>query len=477
MFESLPARRVPAVPRLVVALALLFSLALTAVTPHLSLAQNPTETDASVRFVHASPDAPAVDVVVDGAVVASDLAFGQATDALSLSPDEHQLQIVPTGEDASSAVVDTKLDPDGSTTYIVAVSGLLKDIEAKVYDVHKDDLDAGKSRLRLINLSPEDTNVDFYVTGGDKLFDDLAFGKASDYTDLDTGSYDFEVRPHDQETAALSIPAFEVQDGNAYDLLLIGTAADHTLSVVPLTTPVATPCSAVLNIGTPDDACVRVIHASPDAPAVDIYVNGSKVIENLAYGAGTDFAALPSGNDREIQIVSTGSTVDDAIFDTKVDLGPGKAYDVVAVGMADDLDAVVENVDLSAVPEGQARVRMIHAAPDVDGVDVVVTDGPDLFTGVDFKDTTDYQTIDAGTYDLQVKNGDDVLIRVQDFTIEAGNVYDVLVIGRSDDGSLQLVAFSAPAESPTGTAATPALASTPMTVEEATPAIEATPTS
>ncbi|HET9660979.1 MAG TPA: DUF4397 domain-containing protein [Thermomicrobiales bacterium] len=475
MYESKSVRRRLPVPRLAVALAFLLSLALAAVTPQLSLAQNPTETDASVRFVHASPDAPAVDVIVDGAVVASDLAFGQATDALSVSPDEHQLQIVPTGQDASSAVVDTTLDPDSGTTYIVAVSGLLKDIEAKVYDVHKDDLDTGQSRLRLINLSPEDTSVDFYVTGGDELFDDLDFGTASDYTDLDTGSYDFEVRPHDQETASLSIPGFEVGDGNAYDLLLIGAAADNTLSVVPLTTPVSTPCSTVLGSGTPGDACVRVIHASPDAPAVDIYVNGSKVVENLAYGAGTDFAPLPSGDDREIQIVPTGSSVDDAIFDTTVDLGPGKAYDVVAVGMADDIDAIVENVDLSAIPEGQARVRVMHAAPDVDGVDVVVTDGPELFTGVEFKDTTDYQVIDAGTYDIQVKQGDDVLIRVQDLTLEAGQVYDILAIGRSDDGSLQLVAFSAPAESPTGMAATPDMASTPMTVEEATPAIEATP--
>jgi len=108
-------------------------------------------------------------------------------------------------------------------------------------------------------------------------------------------------------------------------------------------------------------------------------------------------------------------------------------------------------------------------------VDVVVTDGPELFTGVDFKDTTDYEVMDAGTYDIQVKHDDDVLIRVQDLTIEAGNVYTILAIGRSDDGSLQLVAFSSPAESPTGMAATPDMASTPMTVDEATPALESTP--
>lgn len=469
--------RVVPIQRVGVALALLAALTLSAFAPHLTQAQDPTETDASVRFVHTSPDAPAVDVIVDGAVVASDLAFGQATDALAVSPDEHQVQIVPAGQDASSAVIDTSFDPDGGKTYIVAASGLLKDIEAKVYDVHKDDLDSGKSRLRLINLSPEDTHVDFYVAGGDELFDDLEFGKASDYTDLDTSTYDFEVRPHDQETASLTIPGFDVGDGNAYDLLLLGTTADQSLSVLPLTTPVATPCSSVIGSGTPTDACVRVIHASPDAPAVDVYVNGSKVIENLAYGAGTDFAALPAGNDREIQIVPAGGTVDDAIFDTSVDLGEGKAYDVVAVGMSEDLDAIVENVDLSAVAEGQSRLRVMHAAPDVGDVSVVVTDGPTLFEGVGFKDTTDYEVLDAATYDIQIKDGDNVLIRVQDFTLQAGQAVDVLAIGRTDDNSLQLIAFSAPTESPTGMAATPDLASTPMTVDEATPELVASPTS
>ena len=51
-----------------IALALAVSLALTAFAPNVATAQDPTETDASVRFVHASPDAPPVDVIVDGAI-------------------------------------------------------------------------------------------------------------------------------------------------------------------------------------------------------------------------------------------------------------------------------------------------------------------------------------------------------------------------------------------------------------------------
>lgn len=458
-----------------VALALVLSLSLTAFAPRMATAQDPTETDASVRFVHASPDAPAVDVIVDGAAVATDLAFGQATDYISVSPDEHQVQIVPTGSTADSAVIDTTFDPDDDDSYILAVSGLLNDIELKTWDVDTDDLDAGKSRVRMINLSPDDANVDLYVTGGDQVFGDLEFGEASDYTDMDAGSYDFEVRQHESETVALAIPGFEVGDGNAYSLLLLGQSADSTLSVLSLATSVDTPCSEVLGIGTPSDACVRVIHASPDAPAVDIYVNDSLIAQALEFGSTTDFVALPSGDDREVKIVPAGSTVDDAVNTTDLDLDEGHAYEVIALDMVDDLDVHVEDVNLSAVPEGQARLRVIHAAPDVDDVSVVVTDGPTLFDGVSFQDATDYQVLDAGAYDIQVKQGDDVLIRVTDFSVEAGMVYDVIAIGRNDDGSLALVAVTAPAESPTGAASTPDSASTPMLVDEATPELIGTP--
>ena len=327
----------------------------------------------------------------------------------------------------------------------------------------------------MINLSPDDVHVDLFVTGGDELINDLEFGEASDYNDLDTGTYDFEVRQNDSETVSLAVPGFDVGDGNAYDLLFLGQSADSTLSVLPLATPVNTPCSEVLGIGTPTDACVRIVHASPDAPAVDIYVNDSIIVEGLAFGSTTDFVALPAGDDREVKIVPAGSTVDDAVNTTGLDLDEGHAYEVLALDMVDDLDVKVEDVDLSAVPAGQSRVRVIHAAPDVDDVTVTVTDGPELFSGVSFKDVTDYEVLDAGTYDIQVKQGDDVLIRVTDFTVEAGMAYDVIAIGRNDDGTLALVAVTAPTEAPTADAATPDMASTPILVEEATPELIATP--
>ena len=40
---------------------------------------------------------------------------------------------------------------------------------------------------------------------------------------------------------------------------------------------------------------IRVFHASPDAPAVDILVNGKVAFANVAYPSVTHFATLPDG--------------------------------------------------------------------------------------------------------------------------------------------------------------------------------------
>jgi hypothetical protein len=40
---------------------------------------------------------------------------------------------------------------------------------------------------------------------------------------------------------------------------------------------------------------VNIVHASPDAPAVDIYFDGAAAVENLPFGIATGWVALPAG--------------------------------------------------------------------------------------------------------------------------------------------------------------------------------------
>ena len=90
------------------------------------------EADATIRVVHGSPGAPDVDLLLDGQPLLKGIAYGTATEYTTLTPEEHRLQIVPSGQTADAAVVDETIDAAPGAAYVLAVFGLLNDIGGAV---------------------------------------------------------------------------------------------------------------------------------------------------------------------------------------------------------------------------------------------------------------------------------------------------------------------------------------------------------
>lgn len=192
--------------------------------------------DAMVRVIHASPDAPAVDIFVDGARAIENLAFGEATDYVALPAGEHQVQVAPAGAEATDAVIDATLTLEGGVWYQVAAVGLLAEITAAVFEVDGSEVDDDKARVRVIHASPDAPGVDVAVADGPVLFENIEFPNGTDYAEVDAGTYDLQVRPTGTEDVALDLPGVEFMGGGIYDIFAIGTLADGTLTVLPLTT-------------------------------------------------------------------------------------------------------------------------------------------------------------------------------------------------------------------------------------------------
>ena len=83
------------------------------------------------------------------------------------------------------------------------------------------------------------------------------------------------------------------------------------------------------------EARVRVVHASPDAPAVDVWVNGSVAFSNAPFTGITDYAALEPGT-YNVQVSPTGAT-EPIVIDADLDLATQTDYTVVAVGMLENI--------------------------------------------------------------------------------------------------------------------------------------------
>jgi hypothetical protein len=441
-----------------VALALVVALLPGRTTP-VRAQEEVAEADATVRVIHASPGAPEVDVLIDGQPLLERVAYGTASDYLAITAEEHRLQIIPTGQTAEAAVVDETIDAAPGQAYLLAVYGLLNDIGGDVYDVDLSEIEPGQARVRLINFSPDAGDVDLLETGGDEWFSDVGLGEASDYEDIAPGTYSADVRGGDDDRVLQTVADLTFEETRVDDVVVLGQVADDSLEVQSLVTTVSPSCAEVLGLeGASSDACVRLVHAAPDAPPVDVYLNDAEIAQNLEFGTATEYVTVPSGTGRGVRVTATGTPVEEAIIDTSLDFDPGQAYEILVTGGGDDLEATITGTDLRPLAEGQARVRVIHASPDAGAVDIGVKGSEDnLFEGIDFRDATDYVVVDAGDYALEVRpGGEDMTVALEtDATFEEGVTYDLVALGRPEDQTLTLLTLMAEVPIQTGDVATP----------------------
>jgi hypothetical protein len=165
-------------------------------------------------------------------------------------------------------------------------------------------------------------------------------------------------------------------------------------------------CSDDDNAGPSADSRVRVVHASPDAPAVDVLVDGSEVLSDVPYGNASTYLTVASGA-RNLKVNAAGTAT--SVIDADVTLASASDYTVIAGGLLTDIVPIVAEDDNSAPAAGNARVRVVHGAPSAPAVDVYVTaPGADLasatpaLSGVSFGAVSQYLDVAAGTYQVRV---------------------------------------------------------------------------
>jgi hypothetical protein len=211
-------------PRRLAMLAAATALALSAVAPVAAA------DDAMVRVLHASPDAPNVDVYVDDAAVLTDVPFKTLSDYLALPAGEHQVKVTPAG-DAATAVIDAAVTVEAGQRYTIAAINEVASIEAKVLvDAANPTVDAAK--VRIVHFSPDAGAVDVAPDGADALVSALEFPNDTGYVELAAGAYDLEIRAAGTDTVALDLPEISLAAGNAYSVFAVGSAEGGSLDVV-----------------------------------------------------------------------------------------------------------------------------------------------------------------------------------------------------------------------------------------------------
>jgi len=189
--------------------------------------------DVSLRVAHLSPDAPAVDVLVNGEVALSGVSFPEFSDYLAVPAGEYRIQVTPAGAN-DVVVIDATLTLESGGVYTVAATGLLAHGDLQPLVIGDQVTTSSRSNVRFIHLSPDAPGVDIAVAGGDVVFPDVTFREGSGYAELPGGTYDLEVRVAGTQTVALPVPGVTIMDGMNYTIYAIGLLSDGSLAALPV---------------------------------------------------------------------------------------------------------------------------------------------------------------------------------------------------------------------------------------------------
>lgn len=191
--------------------------------------------DARVRAVHASPDAPNVDVLVNNGLAVPNLAFRQASAYLTVPANTYNFKVRPAGQPGPD-VINADVPLAANTTYSVAAVDVLSSISPRVY-VDDNTLDPLNARVRFIHASPNAPAVDVALAGGAVLFSNVSFTQNGGYIAVPRGVYDLEVRLAGTSTVVLPLPGLFLDDNTVYTAWAMGLVGSQT-----------TPLQAVLTV-------------------------------------------------------------------------------------------------------------------------------------------------------------------------------------------------------------------------------------
>jgi len=407
-------------------------------------APDPEPQEGRLRVGHMSPNAPNVDVYVDGNAVLEDVPFGAVSGYLSVPAGDHDVAITAAGDPDTEVFAGT-VTIAGDTDYTVAAIGELGDqadqpFEPLIVEDDNSDLDDETARLQAFHVSPDAPAVDITAAGGDVvLFDGVEYGQ-SRAVEVGPGTYTVEIRGDTSGNDGDVVASYEVtlEGGMVYSAFAAGylTPDDE-----PANEPFNLLLSTVDGRGAapepaPAEGRVRVAHMSPNAPNVDVYLDGSAVLEDVPFGAVSGYLTV-SASEHDVEITAAGDP-DTSVFAGPVTVAPDTDYTIAATGEIGDqadqpFEPLVLEDDNSEVGSNQSRLRVVHASPDAPAVDVTAGGGDVvLFDGVPYGGSG-YVEVEANDYTVQIRgdtdSNDGSVVADYDVSLNGGTVYTAFAAG------------------------------------------------
>jgi hypothetical protein len=270
--------------------------------------------------------------------------------------------------------------------------------------------------------------VDVYVTAptaelGTPLLANVPFRAVSDAVEVPAGTYRIRVTTAGSRTPVYDSGSVPLAAGSNLVAVAIDRAAGASpIQLAVLTTDASAPKLDLFDTRT----SLRAVHASPDAPAVDILVDNAVALSNVPFPVASNYLALASGG-RNVKVNAAGTST--TVIDNTSPYAAGRSYTLLAVNFLSAIEPLLVEDRLAFPGPGQAQVRVIHASPDAPNVDVLAGTTR-VLSNVPFKAASDYLSLPAGSVTFSVNvAGTSTTATAATANLEAGKVYTAVAVG------------------------------------------------
>jgi hypothetical protein len=177
-------------------------------------------------------------------------------------------------------------------------------------------------------------------------------------------------------------------------------------------------------------AFIRLFHASPDAPAVDVYANGRLLAKGITYKQLTRYLSVPSGN-YSVEVFPADQKMN-PVISTVLQIVPNTVSTIAAVGkLAEIVPLIIREEYMPKIDRNKSYIRFVHLSPDAPPVDITLPDGTKIFEDVEFTESTNYIQVAPGTYAVQVRPAGEStpVLSLPSVVLKPGIIYSAYAVG------------------------------------------------
>lgn len=174
---------------------------------------------------------------------------------------------------------------------------------------------------------------------------------------------------------------------------------------------------------------LRVLHASPDAKAVDIYLNDILFYNYLEYKKFTPYMPLKA-DQYNIKVYPTGMKTD-PIIDTDVDILVNQDYTIALTGLAKNIKPLVVQDTAMLLKPNEGQLKFVHLSPNAPALDITLPDGKIIFKDIEYKEISNNKVVKIGNYTIQARitGTDKVILTVPNVRIKDNKYYTIYAVG------------------------------------------------